>query len=462
MAISWSQGLLAGAAGVAEYSEQEQKRRQTRIDKTTQLQNDMAMIQAKSKFAAKMNEYTQNKKQIKALQGVESGSYDEQFRLFSTLGYSPKAAATRAEQVMTTGEGRISRPTEMKEPTLNFKPSQSSRAKSPLQNWAEAYMKPAESYQPPSESLQKFIDEPQGELVPAGGRPTEVQEEPQVPEDQIEPQTIGGQSFTPEQNPYYEPIKPKMIEQSGSKGGKKGKWVVGVNEQTGEEMYKTFFANGETGTKLIDPKVEQLPDGRTVRSTRALTAQGKVYETGERWVTKQAKDPTTGKAKKIASLEQPTREQYIKIPKDDQMGGQFHTDFPKEEQEAWGKMEGSSFNLFSSNDAPENFKESMADAMLFVRNRMAAQVPPERIDDPEFMKALDTRAKALAYLKVLDVEGILSAVDEGAIEPDVFFGPALNKGMPRIKQIQDQILSMDDYKKDPSKYFNQFTKSVQF
>ncbi len=104
----------------------------------------------------------------------------------------------------------------------------------------------------------------------------------------------------------------------------------------------------------------------------------------------------------------------------------------------------------------------MADAMLFVRNRMAAQVPPERIDDPEFMKALDTRAKALAYLKVLDVEGILSAVDEGAIEPDVFFGPALNKGMPRIKQIQDQILSMDDYKKDPSKYFNQFTKSVQF
>ncbi len=464
MGISWSQGLLAGAAGVAEYSDQQQRVRQSRLDKTTALENDMAMIQAKSRYAQKMNEYKDNKKQLNALKGVRSGGFDEQVRLFQTLGYSPKDSMVRATQAMQGVTERLKRPTEMDEPTLNFKSKQAGRAKSPLQNWAEAYMKPADVAKEPTESLQKFINEPQGSLTPAGGK--QEPEAPEAPEGQIEAQSIGGQEFTPDPsftNPLAAADELETIKISGSKGRQKGKWISSRNKRTGEMTNRQFWGSGETSDKLVDPAKEVNPDGSVSHYTRTMDVRGKISRTGETWKTKLAPD---GKKKEV-TVELPTRENYIKMPSEaakgqGQIRGQFYTDFPDAERELWSEMKAGTFNFFSANEAPENFEESMADAMLFIKNRQAPLVPETLLDKPEDMTALNDRWKAMAYVKVMQEEGVIEAVASGAIKPETFFGPKMNSGLPRITRIQQAILGMDEYKKDSEKWGIKFTNSTQF
>ncbi len=465
MAISWSQGLLAAAGGVAEYSNQEQQKRQMREDKTAELENRMREVQAKSRYAAKMNEWIENRKNLKSLKGIASGSYDEQRILLMQQGHSFKDADRRATQIIKNGEPTLSRPQEVEEPNIEFNPRMAKTASSPIQDWVKAYKEEGKTFEPsepkePKGTLKEFQAEPQGSLEPMGG-PTEEQP-PEEDDDQLQAQEVQGQQFTPQEDfvsPYAEPVELKTVEQMGSHKGQKGKWVTGYNEQTGEKSYRTFFPSGVTSSKIIDPKIEPLPDGRTIRSTRVMDARGRVKLTGERWITKLAKDPKTGKETKIAVLEQPTREQYIKEPDGNQMGGQFYTDFPKEEQENWKFVDG---DQWWKDSTPEGFRETMADNMLFVRERQSKVVDETKLDDVTYMGNWDARTKAMAYLKTLKVEGVIAAVEAGGIPPDVFFGPLLNEGLPNMQKIQAGILTLDEYKGNITKFKSQFTNSTQF
>jgi len=481
MAISWAQGLLAGAAGVTEYSEQEQLRRQQRNDVATKLENDMRMTQAKSKYASKMKQYEENRVQMDALRGVKPGGFDEQVRLFQTLGYSESSAAIRASAVMAGKAPRIQRPTEMAEPTLNFKSQSSTRASSPLEDWVQNFRKPPKTFEPAGESLQNFAQQPlgsaepidtdqadtEGEVTPVGG---DAATQEQQAEGQLEPQIIGGQEFAVDPNwvnPLAKPVAPEILRQDGSQGNQAGEWVVGMNKATGEQEYRVFFAKGETSDKLIAPHIVQNSDGSKIAIGMKVDAQGNQSETGERWRTQIKTDPNTGKSTEVVGLELPTREQYIRrasgsAAEAGQQSGQFYTDFPDAERELWKAQDTESF-FFT--ETPEGFEETMADSMLFVKKRQAAHVPPNKIDDPKFMAQLNARAKALAYVKTFegDVQSVIDAVEAGAIEPSTFFSRSIDrKSMPSMRAIQDGILNLPEYAKEKSKHSRTFTNSLRF
>lgn len=140
MGISWSKGLLAAASGVAKYSEQEQERKQRRMDKTAELENGMRMQKAKSAYAVKMNEYAASQAKQRKYAGLEAGSIHEQVSLYKDLGYNEKAAIMAAQHGMQTGK-LIKRPVAMKEPEFSAKGviQEAGRAKSPIQRWIEQY-----------------------------------------------------------------------------------------------------------------------------------------------------------------------------------------------------------------------------------------------------------------------------------------------------------------------------------
>lgn len=152
MSISWAQGLLAGAAGVAEYSDQEQARRQRRLDRTTELQNQMRMHQAKSKYSVKLNEYTENRKRLSSLAGVEPGSVQEQLILHKQLGLTEKAAALSWKK-----GSRLQRPGALELPEFLMPSVLEQQASSPIQDWARKYAYGSEKG--PLEQIEEARDE---------------------------------------------------------------------------------------------------------------------------------------------------------------------------------------------------------------------------------------------------------------------------------------------------------------
>lgn len=481
MAISWAQGLLAGASGVAEYSDQEQQKRQLRLDKTKALEDQMAMTQAKSRYAAKMNEWIENKKELKALQGLEAGGFDEQRILYMQKGYTPQEASVRAAQVIQSGGPRLTKPKRVDEPNIDFNPRMAKRAKSPLQEWIEGYKEEPSTYQPeepkPStnkQSLKEFTREPQGSLEPMGGQgPTELQE--LVDGGNLQSQTIGGQEFQPQPD-YVNPLAtPEKLTKTVVKGvmvdGKEGDTIVWSNPQ-GKEVTRQHVTTGKAAVGGLFYKESQLPDGSKIKEQMMIDPEtGEPKSTGERWRTKIADevDPKTGNKKVTAILDLPTREQYIRMPsekakEEGQIRGQFYTDFPDEEREKWKELdyEGGFFGY--GKETPEAFEESMADAMLEVKRKQSKVIEnnPALLDNPKVMRQLEDRWKALAYTRVLEPEAIIKAVKEEAFDPVTFFGPQMNK-YPTIQKIQEGIMQLDMFKgKDKGKLYNQFNSSVRF
>jgi hypothetical protein len=138
MSISWAQGLLAGASGVAEYSKQEQQRKQKRLDRTNDLKNQMALLQSKSKYATKIKEYETNRATLKALEGLQEGSYEEQFMLYKDKGLKDEVAHTLATANMKKGKLQA-RPKSMAMPKLLLPTPEEGVAKSPLGEWASNF-----------------------------------------------------------------------------------------------------------------------------------------------------------------------------------------------------------------------------------------------------------------------------------------------------------------------------------
>jgi hypothetical protein len=157
MSISWGQGLLAGAAGVAEYSQQEQARRQKRLDRTTELQQQQRTMVAKSKYASRIKEYEGNRKVLQSLEGTAVGGQHEQTALYMGKGYTAKEA-NRMGAAASRGEvPKLSRPKAMKEPAFNIPAVKYGQARSPIGDWAASL---SASYRTNEETPNQMTENP--------------------------------------------------------------------------------------------------------------------------------------------------------------------------------------------------------------------------------------------------------------------------------------------------------------
>ncbi len=156
MAISFGRALLAGAAGVAEYSNEEQRRRQLRLNRVQELQDRLQVENAKSKYAARYNQWERNK-QIKAQLGnTDINTAAGQVHLGSIL------TGKKFEEValLAKGGARWEMPKDMEEPIFEMPQfSGIKKASSPIEDWVNGYRgsdKPESIEQKGKEALEEI------------------------------------------------------------------------------------------------------------------------------------------------------------------------------------------------------------------------------------------------------------------------------------------------------------------
>lgn len=468
MAISFGRALLAGAAGVAQYSEQEQARRQQRLDRVKELQDRLIVESAKSRYAAKFNRYEKDKEVLRSLGTTDPNSEAGQFILATKLGgLDPDSAVASIRS-----GARYSAPTLGKEPTFSMpRFSDTRRASSPIEDWVRGYtngevgpqkvsyqdfmkeqtdkfqevqlpgMEDERPPQAPSPELQALADgKVDGGAEPLGTMPTE---------EQGELQQLGGQQPMT-MSAFMKPSKPPKMEvtkQDSIRDGKKGTLVSFTDPQT-LETKSTFIPTDMAGTVRLESIKQQRQDGSEIITERFLDPTTNDILTGDQFMTKSADPEAPVEPVKLIDIKE-----YMRKGKDDQPDGQFYSDFPEGERDKWNTI-GEDEGWFWFDKTPEGFEGAIAGAYMDSKNASIRKFKGKHVANPNFMTEMRDVWKATAYLKVLGADGVAEAIEKGAIEPEVFFGNRLNR-LPAIQQVQRKlgITKMQD----PEKY-EQYSK----
>jgi hypothetical protein len=436
MAISWAQGLLAGAAGVAEYSQQEQGRRQQRIDRTEELRNNMRMTHAKSAYASRVKEYEGNRKSLSNLEGVEAGSLAEQISLHKDLGFSEEAAFAASEQAMRAGKP-LKRPRAMKLPEFEMPSITQRQASSPLQDWVRGFRQsydetPAVDEAPqelevqtsgPNTSFEPGVNpnpEDFGTMETTGSQPVEA---------------VGGisaqdQATFDAMKPVVKPEKPIITKQASVRDGRGGQ-LVSVTDPTTLETSSTFIPSGISGMVSVDPIKVENEDGSITMTERVFNPEtDEIYDTNI--FTLQSADPEAP----VEPVNLATIKEYQNPGSEDKgiPQGQFYADFPETERDRWTNSDKDSI-IFT--EAPEGFEGSMAGAMLEMSQAGYKKLKGKHMT-PNNLAAIKQAWKAQAYMKVLGAEGVKQWIDDGAINKEIFFGRSVNR-LPSVKALHELL-----------------------
>lgn len=481
MAVSWGQALLAGASGVAEYSNQEQQRKQKRIDRTQELRDQMELHRTKSKYAVEMKEYQDNKSLHSLLKTLEGDIMGQQAAIYKSQGYDSKDAFTMASRAIKSGK-HVKAPELLKEPEFLLKASEPKRAKSPLDKWVKEFFGNSEpkgnireqgptgratldpspeafgTSEPQSASGPQFDTETQGDI--GAKDPESVVANAQVdtsnpfdsPEEwntRWETQEIDGQSVAvalqsdasgnirerritldeevPKDAPEWE-----ITTQDTSRGGKKGKLKTYRDKNDLSNVKEFFVPSGLSGYQQVADKVTTFDDGTEKIQERWLDPETNEHLDGDTWISKQ------GQPLKLVSMQDFSS--YMDPGSDKKAKGQFFSDFPAEERESWKSLETdeNQQGFFEGNDIPADFPERIGSALLEQRRGIKQRLKPSQRNNPNMDPLVKEFAKARAYIQVLGVEGVKDLVERGGLDKSIFFGKLSNKG-PSIQRLQEAL-----------------------
>lgn len=181
MAISWTEGLLAGAAGIGEYALQQQAKRDARAERVQELRDQMELQRAKSEYSIKLNEYSSNRALHKQIKAAGADTVDGQYLLYKQLGMPDKAAYNAAQNAVKTGR-LLKAPGELKLPEFLGNLDEQPRGRT--QSWARDFIGVPGSSKVVEEAMQapeQAPQEPQGPMeIPKTGVPMTAEEGQQV------------------------------------------------------------------------------------------------------------------------------------------------------------------------------------------------------------------------------------------------------------------------------------------
>lgn len=436
MAISWAQGLLAGAAGVAEYSTQEQGRRQKREDRTQELRNNMRMTHAKSAYGSRVKEYESNRQALRSLEGVEAGSLAEQISLHKSLGFSEKAAFAASEQAMRAGKP-LKRPKAMSLPEFEMPNFAQRQASSPLQDWArgfrESFEEQAPEEVPQDLAVQAAAPSPTGQMEETSFSEPEATEATEAPVEPME--SAGGISAQDEatfaaMRPVVKPEKPIVTKQSSVRGGRGGQ-LVSVTDPITLETSSTFIPSGVTGLTSIEPIRMENADGSITVTERVFNPENDEIHDTNIYDIRSADPEAPVEPVNLATIKeyQNPGSEDKGIPK-----GQFYADFPDKERDKWANMDKESWFF---DEAPEGFPGAMAGAMMEATQAGHKYLRGKHMT-PSTLASLKQAWKAQAYMKVLGAEGVRSWIEDDALDKEIFFGRNVNR-LPSVKALHEQL-----------------------
>jgi hypothetical protein len=447
MAISWAQGLLAGAAGVAEYSNQQQDRRQKRMDRTHELQNQMRMTHAKSAYASKVKEYEKNKSTLKALEGMEAGSLTEQVALHRALGFSEKASFAAAQSAVAAGKP-LQRPGAVELPEFEIPNMMQGQASSPVQDWARNIRK-SFSTEPQALPEQPVAEETPayqpgvypspsefGQAVPA----TLETESPVVPGEPIT--TSGGISAQDQMT--IDALAPKVEYQIKSRTGvqadQSGTFYDYVDPTSPGKIQTTFVPSGKAAAVRIDDITVENPDG-------SKDLQPRFIDPGTNKITMGAQvriNPKDPRAPAVLIKPQDIND-FINTGGDDEPKGELHFLLP---EDSMAKIQDSSVFqeeglLWGTNDNEEKLEQfQYSVGSSYLRQQQAAYADGDLLsgDQTDTHSTSDFKKLWLgtSIIETLGPSQTAQLVRDGVFDQDMFIGAELNDS-PQIQQIQKEL-----------------------
>ena len=418
MAISWGQGLLAGAAGVAEYSQQEQAKRQQRLDKTTDLQNRMRIEQAKSKYSVKLNAHTKNANLLNMITGMKAGSFNEQAALFRAQGYTGSDVSAMAAAAVNGKIAKLTRPEAMAEPSLSFQAIKPGRARSPIDDWIRNYRQ--EGVQ---DSEQQIRDEFQREetereaAAPQLGSPVSAPAAPFSP-DQVPaistslpesgdvreiPKGLGAFDPLATMNKPTKPTYHTIEIPDPADPDKVESWQVAKDPLTGEEMYRSRLKSRFTEESNRDREDEKAANKPT-RETKA----GRI-STGE-------------------------IDQFIKED------GGFEQIF-----QAVDSLDSNFFGI-GGTDNFKQIKRAIASTYLTTQQNLIKGASDE--DVVKFGTQMDREAQGVAILRNVNPKEIAKMIADEGLNVNIFKGPQatqLGDILDNLEKLDYDTTELEDY-----------------
>ncbi|WGH49922.1 hypothetical protein [Pseudoalteromonas phage vB_PtuP_Slicky01] len=476
MALSFGRALLAGAAGVAEYSNEEQQRRQERIDRTQQLRDNMEIEQAKSKYAVQYKSYERDQGVLKSLGSTDPNSVQGQMILMQA--YNPGMEPALAFQ-MIQGGAKMKAPVKSDDiPVFDMPQFQrGGRAVSPIEDWfngftnaktrnleraqaeyskfqlqleseqattqpeSQAITIPTQSmgdYQPPGQ-------ETAGTLEPMGG----ADKVPQADFDR-DLQQLGGFFAPKAKQPEYEI---KWTTGSADNKAVDKAIIIDKNNPNAKPIVREF-PTGEHSYVKAETYESVNPDGSVTYVEPYVSREDPTVSiVGREWVVdtemSQGLNATTLKEEKFTPMKLATEEQYADYTfagDDKRNAGMFYVDFDPTELKNLNKLDSEDLlgksGWAAGNEIPTGFRESLAKNYLDVRNAdiQAGNFYLEDLLSPR-KKELEDLWKANAYLESFDDDDVLlRAIKAGAIPANIFDTPEGRE----LPYIQEFITKMKD------------------
>lgn len=455
MALSFGRALLAGAAGVAQYSNEEQQRRQKRLDRVAELQDRLNLDVAKSKYAAKYNRYEDNKKTKKALGKTDPKSLPGQIILGQI-----QTGLGREQVLQLASQGSRWDLEDIKEPTLSMpQASPDSKAVSPIQDWFNGYRGTNKA----NEREQSYQQQIGSQFTPTSDEiPDEQPQAMQLPEGpvggSIEPMGTTDASIEPEAEPLSAQLaqmgspndkqfadliaKPKIkwevTKQDGVQKGTKGKFISFTDPDT-LNTKTLFVGNNQSGSELIDPVRQQREDGSEVLTDRFIDLETGDITLGDMYQTKPGSTPKD-KSSPVELVSLSDYQTFTQPKTDSKPQGQFFSIFPKDERESWEKAlgEGEGFlGLFD--DTPDGFTEAISRSYLDAKNGIVEDelLVNSDLSNPKTMAGFQKLWKAQAYIQVLGEDGLVDAINNG-LDKSLFYGELMNN-FPEIEDLHKKI-----------------------
>ena len=465
MAIKWSEALIAGAAGVAQYSNQEQERRQKRLDRTMELQNSMRMEQAKSSYAVKLNEYNTSTKLYNSLKGVEPTSFNAQYIIAQSKGLDAKSAQAAAQAAVATKQYMTMPEAPPALPELEIPAFKQQQASSPIQDWMRSY-RDSSTVTPQVAPVDSSPTEPTAPTAPVA---PVVNETPVATEGSVVPATpaapvvteatgaTGTQAYNDAVLKYLTPATEYHITtQETVKNGKKATQIIRTDKQTGKTFTSVVPSDISSITRLSPRTVENQETGQVDTFIDIYDPEsGKVVGTDS--YTSKSRD----KDAEVEWVTPPEASDYFRLGGDDLPAGQFYVDFSPKEQEAWEKLDQDSW-FFKA--APQGLGQSLGTAYLQNKKKAFGSQDfgdkpaldangKQRVDaqgrplyskikakhlEPQVMSRLEQLWKAQAYIQVMGIDGVVEAINKKAVPEGLFFGPTVNV-VNSVQQIQKRL-----------------------
>lgn len=465
MSISWAQGLLGAAAGVAKYSQQEKARRQAQMDRAQQMQANFKVNQAKSNHALKLKQYESSENLHKSLGAADPSSKAYQYILMQNA--NPKLTNEQLMNIMKRkGFKNQTAPKRIKPPQLQMPSNERGEvATSPIEDWVRSYRQqdkalvPQETKGPGSVDawLQETPEASTAPIAPKSSAPSTpdstkasqagVVESPKASQaDSTQATSVQQAQATQNQNnianmnrssvdlandkEFMATLEPKhtpeyqIVTQDVVIRGKKGKEYTTIDKALGGKKVGSYTTVSNFSALIRVPTRKRvLPNGDVIMEEGLLDPVTSKTHYGNA-VTFDPKDP----AKPAELVTQLDHNRFMQKGDGDKdtAPGEFHSIFPADEMEnVADKVEGFENVVGRNTDAWDNFQQGLGRKyqQLVAEDFREATISGQDMNDATTLKELQDGRKARAYIAELGIPEVQDWIRRGAISKDIFMGP---------------------------------------